>query len=59
MPDERMRLGFSRPTPVVFATLVVLVAMYVVGGLSARFSETGRALYEQRIEARDSTTMRR
>lgn len=32
-----MRLGFARPTPVVLATLITLVAMYIVTALEFRF----------------------
>src|SRR5687768_5945317 len=34
---SRMRLGFTRPTPIVLATLITLVAMYVVTALEFRF----------------------
>lgn len=40
-----MNLGFPRPTPVVFTTLVTLLAIFIVSAVGVRFSETGRALY--------------
>jgi membrane associated rhomboid family serine protease len=40
-----MRLGVTRPTPVVFATLIALVAMFIVTAVAVRFTEAGRALY--------------
>lgn len=40
-----MRLGLTRPTPVVFATLITLVAMFIVTALTRRFASFGDRLY--------------
>jgi membrane associated rhomboid family serine protease len=45
MPEPRMRLGLTRPTPVVFATLITLVVVFVVMALAVRFSDAGKAIY--------------
>lgn len=39
-----MSLGFPRPTPVVLATLVTLLAVFIVSAIGDRF-EAGRAIY--------------
>jgi membrane associated rhomboid family serine protease len=38
MPEQpRMRLGIGRPTPIVLATLITLVAMFIVTAIVSRF----------------------
>ena len=41
MPSLNQRFGLRRPTPLVLATLVVLVSLYIVSALAMRFSATG------------------
>jgi membrane associated rhomboid family serine protease len=40
-----MSLGFPRPTPIVLATLVTLLAVFIVSAIGYRFA-AGRAVYE-------------
>ena len=40
-----MRLGLARPTPIVFATLITLVAMFIVTALAVRFTSFGPRAY--------------
>lgn len=45
MPEMRLRSGFGRPTPVVFATLITLLAFFVVGAVAVRFSALGESIW--------------
>jgi membrane associated rhomboid family serine protease len=45
MREMRVGSGFTRPTPVVFATLITLLVIFVVSAVAVRFSETGRAIF--------------